>query len=272
MDFKKTLALAAAFSVAACSLCTGCSDTDDATTSAESEASEETESTVDIYLDDDGYPYYYTEDGTKMILYAYEDEEEEEVTYIYDEYDVDGLYFEIPDGWYVDDSYGAPTMFIDSEDDYNYDEVITILPTSYVFESDEDGTYPDDIVTSYFDELIEEGYYTSYELTDSGEGTAIDGNATKYYDITAYYETTDDDGNDTEEGFRTRYIISDGDNSYSVIINSLDTDDSFDMVVETYESMVGTIVLPEAEEETEEEAEEDTEEDTEEETEEETEE
>lgn len=259
-NYKKT-AVICAF-VLASSFTSACSDNDDQakTSDSKSESTSEknvseidndpTDSRLDIYLSEDGTPYYIDADGNKMILYAYADETEEDEydpsdSYVYDNYDADGLKFEIPEGWFADTGYGAPMLLQESEDEINYDETIAILPAENVFES---GDVSEDSINEYFGELVELGYYTEYKITDSGDST-VGKESAKYYDVLSTYSLLSDDDSEESEtmSFRTRYIVTEDDNPYCVIITSNDSDDSFDYVFGIYESFADTIEISAAE-------------------------
>ncbi|MCD8095302.1 MAG: hypothetical protein LUE12_04145 [Ruminococcus sp.] len=239
MKLRKSIVYSVA-AVMAISMLAGCSGSDDSS-SESSDSDTSSDAKVDVYMDSDGYAYYYTEDGTKMMLYSYEYSEEDEddtSSYIYDYYDDEnGLTFTIPDGWYADDSYGYPYLFVDGDDSYN--EIMGFFPTTYIFDADEDGNVGEDVIVSYYEELVEDETYTSYELTETGE-TTVGEYTGAYYDVTASYESDDDE----EESFRTRYIITEGDNSFCIMLMSLDDDDSFATVTDAFDEIYDTVTLP----------------------------
>lgn len=250
--------------ILAVSFTSACSDKDDQTKASDAKADSTSEtdmtktddnssdSKLDIYLSEDGTPYYIDADGNKMILYAYadeavEDEYDPSESYVYDNYDADGLKFDIPDGWFADTGYGAPMLLQEpeSEDEINYDETIAILPAENVFES---GEVNKESIEEYFGELVELGYYTEYKITDSGNST-MGKETAKYYDVLSTYSlVSDEDSEDSETmSFRTRYIVTEGDDPYCAIITSNDSDDSFDYVFGVYESFADTIEISAAE-------------------------
>lgn len=229
------------------------SDPDEADDSAESDMQK-----VEVFLDEDGTPYYIDSEGTKMMLFSMPFAEDDDYDYgddeylddydytqnfVRGEYDADGLKFTIPDGWFAENTFGAPMIFQDyaEGEEINYDETISIVPTAFVFEPGEDGNITDEILEDYFAELIDNGLYSDYSITDSGDIIAA-GIEARYYDIFAAIET-----DDTSESFRTRYIITSGDNSHCFILTALDDDESFKMVIDTFDSFSDTIVLPTAE-------------------------
>jgi hypothetical protein len=181
-----------------------------------------------------------------MILYSYsasDDDSEYDETdyYVYDHYESDGLVFDIPDGWFADTTYGAPMLFMDSEDgDINYDESISFVSTETVLDSDVTDV-KQETIESYLDELISYGYYNSYEITDSGS-LEIAGKDANYFDMTVSYSLDED-----EVSFRSRYIFTTGEGSYCVSITSLDDDDSFNKMLDVYTEVEQTLTLPDAE-------------------------
>lgn len=264
---KRTTKTAAFFCalIMAAGCMAGCSNKDkkssdkaDSKKSDNAKASESvTDSKVDIYLDEEGAPYYIDAEGGKMMLFATPmDEEEEDPSeyYVYDKYDKNGLAFDIPEGWYADDSYDSPTLFMDGEED-NYDEYISILPSMYVFEPDKDGNYDSEsTLKSYYDDAVAEGYYLSYEITEKGKvEEKVGGADASYYVLKVSMEGISEDSEEsTTDTIRIKYIITKGDNSHAIIITSLDSDESFNKVVSAYEDSVApTLKLPTAEQMTE---------------------
>jgi hypothetical protein len=208
------------------------------------------DSKLDIYLSSDGTPYYLDSDGSEVYLSTTtatedsDDDSDSTDSYIYGNYDSNGLKFDIPDGWYVDESFGSPTIFEVTDDgNPNYDEYITLMPTSSILGSDVTSV-DKSTIEDYFTELVDAGYYTEFTTTDSGEYT-VAGYDADYYDITVSY--TLEDGGDTYS-FRGRYIFTQGDNSYSIMLTSLDDDDSFTKVEDLYNEFVTTLTLPTADE------------------------
>ena len=206
-----------------------------------------TDSKLDIYIDSDGAPYYLDTDGTKMMLFAspYENGEEDPTeNYVYDHYDNNGLSFDIPEGWYADDSYGSPTLFMQGEED-NLDEYFSIVPSSYVLDPDDKGNYnTEKVIKKYYQDAVDEGYYLSFEITEKGDTKLGDVDA-KYYIIRLSSDSFSDSGE--EEFIRIKYVITGGDNSHAVIMTSFDTDESFKKVVDAFDSISDTVKLPTAE-------------------------
>ncbi len=215
---------------------------------------------VEVFLAEDGTPYYVNEDGEKMMLFAtpFADENDDSTdvddgdesfdttqNYIRGEYSSNGLEFTIPDGWFAEDSLGAPTLFKDMGDgaELNYDEVISIVPTNYVFTTFENGEADEESIKSYFKDLSDAGFYTQFELLGSGT-LPVCGLDAKYFDLKA---TMPKEGGDGEEVFRTRYIITPGDNSHCFILASLDTDESAEYVQSIFDTFAATMKLPTAE-------------------------
>lgn len=216
---------------------------------------------VEVYLDEDGTPYYIDSDGSKMMLFStpfadpdddddpddFDDDPFEDYDYTEDfirgEYDQDNLKFTVPDGWFAENSFGTPILFQDFDDvtGINYDEYISIVPVSFVFDPNEDGVVNEDMINAYFKELTDAGFYTEYDMLETGE-ISFSGIEANYYDIAAKIE--DDELTET---FRTRYIITAGDNSHCFILESLDDDASFKKVLDAFDSFSGTITLPTAE-------------------------
>ena len=149
----------------------------------------------------------------------------------YDSYEKDGLSFDIPDGWFVEDSGGHPDFFVDN-DDGSTDELIEIFPTEVFFGK---GEVTEETIISYYEAEIEDGYCSDYLLTEKGTLEAAAFSAS-YYDVTASYTNTSY-GSD-----RTRYIVTDKD--YLIILISLDTDTSFSYVEGSFQSFSDTIVFP----------------------------
>jgi hypothetical protein len=118
------------------------------------------------------------------------------------------------------------------------------MPTAQIFDSDST-EMTKDVLDEYFAELVDAGYYTEYKFTDSGD-TDVNGVTAKYFDMTITYSLGDDD--DSTVSFRGRYIFTDGDNSYCIMITSLDDDDSFKKIEDIYEQIAPTMTLPTAEE------------------------
>ncbi len=256
---------AAAVSAAVMLTVSGCASQDKKTKSnTESKSDSATESTsesvvdgkkVEVYLAEDGTPYYLNEDGEKMMLFAtpFADESDDGADdsnydvseqFIRGHYSANGLEFTIPDGWFAEDSLGAPTIFQDFEqgEEINYDEAISIVPTSYIFDSIENGEADEDAVESYFSELTEAGFYSSYELLGSGS-VNVCGVDAKYFDIKASMPMD----TESEDVFRTRYIVTPGDNSHCLILSSLDTEESAKLVQDVFDSFSDTIKFPTAE-------------------------
>ncbi|MCD7740987.1 MAG: hypothetical protein LUI06_02125 [Ruminococcus sp.] len=146
----------------------------------------------------------------------------------YEHYENDDLSFDIPDGWYVDDSYGYPYFFV--SDDENTDELMEIMPTKNFFPDAKENSTAIDLVTDYCDEEIDSGYFSDYEITESGVLTAKSFEA-QYADVTAQYESYEPD--------RTRYILTD--KNYLIILISLDTDESQEFVLSSYQDLCDTI-------------------------------
>ena len=249
---KQTTAAILALSLSVACV-TGCSKTakDDSSKGESSKSAGNSANTddskLDIYIDEDGAPYYFDTDGSKMMLFAspYESTDDDPTeNYIYDHYDSNGLTFDIPEGWYADDSYGSPTLFMDGEED-NFDEYISIVPSNYVLDPDDDGSYnTEKVIKAYYDDAVSEGYYLSYEISDKGD-TKLNGVDAKYYVLKVTSDTFSEEGE--EETIRIKYIITGGDNSHAVIMTSLDTDESYDKVVGAFDSIADTVTLPTAE-------------------------
>lgn len=253
--FKKAAAALCALTLSLACV-TGCSSSGDNDSSSKKDNSADvndadgkkvTDSKLDIYIDEDGAAYYIDTDGTKMMLFAspYENgSEDPSENYVYDHYDSNGLSFDIPDGWYADDSYGSPTLFMQGEED-NLDEYISIVPSSYVLDADDKGNYnTEKVVKSYYEEAIEEGYYLSFEITDKGD-TKLGGVDAKYYVLRISSDSFSESGE--VEFIRIKYIITGGDNSHAVIMTSFDTDESYKKVTEAFDTVADTVKLPTAE-------------------------
>ena len=275
---KKILCIAAALSVCAVTAlgAAGCSNSSSKkSTKKKSTASNvetfdsmldetpETDSKVDVYLADDGTPYYIGPDGKKMMIIAIEfaDEEDDidldpssseasdEEHIVRGEYNSDGLKFTVPDGWFADSTFGSPTLFRDygEDEELDYNTNISIVPTEYVFTPDTDdegekSEITEDIVKDYFDELKDSGFYSDIQFLGSGDIKAA-GTDAKYYDIFSEIDEEDEG----KIAYRTRYIITPGDNSHCIIVTSLDNDEQFNAVIETFSSFADTIQLPTAE-------------------------
>ena len=246
---KRAAAFVSALMIASACMA-GCSKSDKKTTDSagsksDNKSGSNTDSKLDIFIDADGAPYYIDSDGEKMMLFSspYESGDEDPTeNYIYDHYDSNGLSFDIPSGWYADDSYGSPTMFMDGEED-NFDEYISIVPSAYVLDADKDGNYDSEsVIKSYYDEAVSEGYYLSYEITDKGT-EKVNGTDAKYYVLKVSSDSfTDEEETDT---IRIKYVITPGETSHAVIMTSLDTDESFEKVTGAYESSIAsTLTLP----------------------------
>lgn len=243
-------AVLALMSMSACSK----SETAKTNSSNADSSAPSTDKKLDVYLSSDGTPYYLAEDGTKMNLYAYADEDDDtdeddaSANYIYDKYDVDGLKFDIPEGWFADTSFGAPMILqqADSDDEINYDESIAIVDTENVFDS-EDGKVTKKTVKSYFEDYLDYGYYTDYKISETGS-MKVNGVDADYYDVISTVSSaltaTDSDEDAEPVVCKTRYIITDEDTSHCIILSALDNDESFGRVLEAYEKMADSLELP----------------------------
>lgn len=221
---------------------------------ADSSSAKSTDKKLDVYLSSNGTPYYLADDGTKMNLYAYADEDDDTsedeaaANYIYDKYDADGLKFDIPEGWFADTSFGSPMLLqqADSDDEINYDESIAIVDTENVFDSD-NGKVTKKTVKSYFDNYLDYGYYTDYKISETGS-MKVSGVDANYYDvittISSTLTNTDSDEDAEPVVCKTRYIITDEDTSHCMILSALNNDESFGRVVEAYEKMADSLELP----------------------------
>ncbi len=242
-------AVLALCSFASCSDSDSSSETTNNSKAQNGEDGKNPDSKLDIYIDEDGTPYYYDTDGNKMIIYSYpaDDLEEEEEEYdpsqyiTYDKYDAGGLSFDIPEGWYADSTYGAPMIFEDAEEgEENYDEYISVTPTYMVLDNAETEV-TEDVVKENFDSLIEAGYFKKYEIT-STDNVKVAGYDADSYDISFTYSLDED-----EVVYRSRYIFTSGDNSYCLTISSLDTDESFKKMTDLLDELIKTLKLPTAE-------------------------
>lgn len=243
-------AVLALMSMSACSK----SETAKTNSSNADSSSASTDKKLDVYLSSDGTPYYLAEDGTKMNLYAYADEDDDtdeddhSANYIYDKYDVDGIKFDIPEGWFADASFGSPMLLqqADPDEEINYNESIAIVDTENVFDSD-DGKITKKTVKSYFDDYLDYGYYTDYKISETGS-MKVGGVDADYYDvittISSALTNTDSDEDAEPIVCKTRYIITDEDTSHCIVLSALDNDESFGRVVEAYEKMADSLELP----------------------------
>lgn len=197
---------------------------------------------LDIYLSEDGTPYYLDADGNKMLLYAYADDtgEEEEYDpteyYIYDSYDVDGMSFDLPEGWVADSSMAIPMIFQEAAtaEEIDYNESIVILSADNVFGTETEGVNEKSI-TEYFDDCVEQGFYSKYEITDSGD-TTFGENKAEYFDLTLI-PVTDEESEEEPTELRVRYVADKSDTPYCAVITSYNTDESFDLMIEAFKTV-----------------------------------
>ena len=265
MKMKKTAAVicAAIMSLAALTACDSSENKEKSDSKTKTESKAETSSAdgensvledkkVEVYLNSDGTPYYIDEDGQKWMLFSTqmnEEGEEQLNEYIYDRFDLDGLSFDIPDGWFADAAYGYGMMFktAEEEESINYDESIAILSTTIVFPELE-GDITEDFLKGYYDGLVEEQFYSEFEITETGT-VKVCGVDSPYFDLTVSYSRGEDEnGEESFETFRTKYIVTPGDNSHCIVLSSYDDDESFKTVNDAFLSIADTIVLPTAEE------------------------
>lgn len=262
MKLKKTAAVfcAAIMSLAALTACDSSEKKEKSDSGKKTESKAETSSAdsvnedkkVEVYLNSDGTPYYIDEDGQKWMLFSTqmnEEGEEQLNDYIYEKFELDGLSFDIPDGWFADGAYGYGMMFQISEEDepINYDESIAILATSIVFPELE-GEITEDFVKGYYDGLVDEQFYSEFELTETGT-VKVCGVDSPYFDLIVSYSLGEDEnGEESFETFRSKYIVTPGDNSHCIVMSSYDDDESFKTVNDAFLSIADTIVLPTAEE------------------------
>ena len=249
---------AAVLSCAALAGCSKSENTDSASKAESGESKSGGDKKAEIFVDEDGIPYYFDKDGVKMMLWAseYEDNtedmsdlsEQDPVEYIYDEYDKNGISFKIPDGWLVDDSYGAPSVLKGKgQEDVDVDRSISIMPVQMFFGYDiEPNTkVTEKYIKKYYGEMVESGFYNKYELKSTSEGKIGD-KTVKRFDIYVDYNGYDIDGNEVKETSRNIIYATNDDNCCLVVINCPDSDEDVKTLTEVYESFADTVKLPNA--------------------------
>ncbi len=216
------------------------------------------EKKVEVYLDEDNNPYFYDANGKKMLLFSVdyedsmaEDGMEEDLTsgFIYDNYDSNGLSFTIPKGWFVEDTYGMPTVYKDAEDidKIDYNTCISIVPANFMlnYDMDKDKKVDKKFITNYFENFIKSGFYSDYKINATGEGT-LGSEKADMYDITVTYDNTDENMPDMpSEQSRTIIFVSKNKNCYVASIKvPLDDEKTAQEYVDCYKSFADSIKLP----------------------------
>ena len=254
-DTKKAAVLCAA--VIACASFAGCSGSDKTESSSEDSSKSGGDKKLELYIDDEGSPYFFDQEGNKMMLWAsdYElsqqedyDEAKDTSDYIYGSYDKNGISFTIPDGWLVDDSYGAPSVIKGTgPDDLDVDNSISLVPVQMMFGDDVDpnAEVNEKFIKKYYQGLVDSEFYTEYKILKTGEGKIGDKQA-KIFDIRLSYDEYDEEGKPTKQTTRTIVYATTGDNVFTVVINCNDNDEEVKAIVAAYESFADTIKLPNA--------------------------
>lgn len=256
MNIRKLLCAVSAFTITA-SAFAGCGSSDSSGSSgsedsvsitfSETDDSSAEDEPVTIYLDEYDQPYYYDSEGNQVYLTT----EEEEYSYepIYGEYSEDGVSFTIPDGWYADTSYGYPIIIEDGDDAmYSY---ACIIDSSWLVDADFEDITSDNFV-EMFDSYVEGGYYSSYTI-DESDISSLSVYDAKGYVITTVYEGDEDEEDET---YYTEYIFIDSDPAYTLMIETLNDEDSIAAMQEMAYALGDTIIIDSsetAEEETEDE-------------------
>lgn len=237
----------------------GCASSDSKDSSGDSEGkSSGGDKKLEIYVDENDTPYYFDSEGNKMMLWASDydislqgDDDEDysdDYEYITGNYDKNGISFTIPDGWVVDDSYGAPTLLKGTNaDDIDYDNNFSILPSQLMFgsETDPDQEINEKFLKNYYKGLVEGEVYSSYKVKSEGE-VKIGGEKGNAFSVALTYEGFDDEGNTTEISTTSLIYATTGKN-VCLIVFSIDDPDKTDGLKAAYDSMSDSIKLPTAE-------------------------
>ena len=254
-DTKKAAALCAA--VIACTAFAGCSDADKTDSSSDGSDNSGGDKKLEVFIDDEGTPYFFDQEGNKMMLWtsdyelSQQDEGKENVDpteYIFDNYDKNGLSFTIPEGWLVDDSYGAPSVLKGTgADDLDVENSISLIPVQMMFGNDIDPNTEvnEKFLKKYYQGLVDAGFYSDYKILKTGEGKIGDQQA-KVFDISMTYDEYGEDGDTSKTTARTIVYATSGDNVFCVVINCDDNDEQVKTLTGVYESFADSIKLPNA--------------------------
>lgn len=254
-DTKKAAALCAA--VIACTAFAGCSGSDKTDSSSDGSDTSGGDKKLEVFIDDEGTPYFFDQEGNKMMLWtsdyelSQQDEGKENVDpteYIFDNYDKNGLSFTIPEGWLVDDSYGAPSVLKGTgADDLDVENSISLIPVQMMFGNDIDPNTEvnEKFLKKYYQGLVDAGFYSDYKILKTGEGKIGDQQA-KVFDISMTYDEYGEDGDTSKTTARTIVYATSGDNVFCVVINCDDNDEQVKTLTGVYESFADSIKLPNA--------------------------
>ncbi len=216
------------------------------------------EKKVEVYIDDQNNPYFYDANGKKMLLFSIdyedsmaEDGMEEDLTsgFIYDNYDNNGLSFTIPKGWFVEDTYGTPTVYKDADniDNIDYNNCISIVPANFMlnYDMDKDKKVDKKFITNYFESFVKSGFYSDYKINSTGEGN-IGSEKADMYDITVTYDNEDESVPDMPvEQSRTIIYVTKNKNCYVAAIKvPLDDEKTMQEYVDCFKSFTDSIKLP----------------------------
>ena len=217
------------------------------------------EKKLDVYVDDNGTPYFYDAEGKKMMLFAVDYEEQSQFSedsaegikadFIYGHYDVSGLSFDIPEGCCVDDQLGGfPTIYKDEEDPNNidYNNCISIIPAKFMlgYDMDKDKKVDKKFVENYLKKSVENGLYTEYKINATGKGKVGEEDA-DMYDITVTYKNEEGMPDLPNEKSRNILYITKGKNCYIAAVKvPVDDDATASVYTDIYKSLAASIKLP----------------------------
>ena len=216
------------------------------------------EKKVEVYIDDNGTPYYYDAEGKKMMLFSvdYEDQSQFEDSaetikedFIYGHYDVSGLSFDIPEGCCVDDQLGGfPTVYKDEADPANidYNNCISIIPAKFMlgYDMDKDKKVDKKYIEKYLKNSVANGLYSDYKINATGKGKVGDLDA-DMYDVTVTYKNEEGMPDLPNEVARNIIYVTKEKNCYIVDIKvPVDDEATANVYTDLYKSFAASVKLP----------------------------
>ena len=203
-----------------------------------------------IYVDEDGL-YYYDDSSNVMRIAAYseegdggvadDDQPAEDIPEpIRGTYDLDGLKFEIPEGYYVDTSYDIPVIY--SDDESLMDENIAIMSLE-AYNGQEYDDISIDTIKAEFESYKTLGSIADYELEELKALPQVDGKDTKGFKVKIVAYAGDSSSGEESIEYYSEMVFINSEQSYAVLLNASSSEESISRVEKLRDNIFTTLTF-----------------------------